>query len=57
MKAGDEIRSLMTGRWQEVGRQTRPLAGGMPWLEPRRAFAAGLSGTVNLTTWPNYHSH
>jgi len=35
---------------------TATLAGSMPWLKPRRAFAAGLSGTVNLTTWPNYHS-
>jgi spermidine/putrescine transport system substrate-binding protein len=35
---------------------TAALAGNMPWLKPRSAFAAGLSGTVNLTTWPNYHS-
>lgn len=27
----------------------------VPILKPRRAYAA-LSGTVNLTTWPNYHS-
>src|SRR5262245_2151178 len=27
----------------------------VPGLRPRKAYAA-LSGTVNLTTWPNYHS-
>ena len=27
----------------------------VPGLKPRKAYAA-LSGTVNLTTWPNYHN-
>ena len=26
----------------------------VPGLRPRKAFAEGLSGTVNFTTWPNY---
>ena len=30
-------------------------ASAMPGLKPRKAYAA-LSGTVNLTTWPNYHN-
>ena len=38
-------------------RRRRPpcLAPAMPGLRPRKAYAA-LSGTVNLTTWPNYHN-
>ena len=37
-----------------LGPATAVLAGAMPGLRPRKAYAAGLSGTVNFTTWPNY---
>ncbi|HTN97107.1 MAG TPA: spermidine/putrescine ABC transporter substrate-binding protein, partial [Nordella sp.] len=38
-----------------LGLATAVLGGAVPGLRPRRAYAA-LSGTVNLTTWPNYHN-
>lgn len=38
-----------------LGLATAVLGWAMPGLKPRKAFAA-LSGTVNLTTWPNYHN-
>lgn len=38
-----------------LGLATTVLAGAMPGLRPRRAFAAGeLGNTLNFTTWPNY---
>jgi spermidine/putrescine transport system substrate-binding protein len=36
-----------------LGLATAVLAGAVPGLRPRKAYAA-LSGTVNFTTWPNY---
>lgn len=38
-----------------LGLATAVLGSAVPGLRPRKAYAA-LSGTVNLTTWPNYHS-
>ena len=38
-----------------LGLATAVLGSAVPGLKPRKAYAA-LSGTVNLTTWPNYHS-
>src|SRR5215216_1702249 len=38
-----------------LGLATAVLGSAMPGLKPRKAYAA-LSGTVNLTTWPNYHN-
>jgi spermidine/putrescine transport system substrate-binding protein len=38
-----------------LGVATAVLGSAMPGLRPRKAHAA-LSGTVNLTTWPNYHN-
>lgn len=37
-----------------LGAATAMLGAAIPALRPRKAYAA-LSGTVNLTTWPNYH--
>ena len=37
-----------------LGLATAVLGPAVPGLRPRKAYAA-LSGTVNLTTWPNYH--
>ena len=38
-----------------LGLATSVLAGAVPSLLPRRAFAAGeLGDTLNFTTWPNY---
>jgi spermidine/putrescine transport system substrate-binding protein len=38
-----------------LGMATAVLAGAVPALRPRRAFAAGdLGDTLNFTTWPNY---
>src|SRR5262245_48393173 len=40
-----------------LGLATAVMAGAVPGLRPRKARAAGaLSGTLNLTTWPNYWS-
>ena len=38
-----------------LGLATAVLSTTMPGLSPRKAYA-GLSGTLNLTTWPNYWS-
>jgi spermidine/putrescine transport system substrate-binding protein len=38
-----------------LGAATAVLGAAIPALRPRKAYAA-LSGTVNLTTWPNYHA-
>ena len=38
-----------------LGAATAVLGAAIPALRPRKAYAA-LSGTVNLTTWPNYHN-
>jgi spermidine/putrescine transport system substrate-binding protein len=38
-----------------LGLATAVMSTAMPWLKPRKAYA-GLSGTLNLTTWPNYWS-
>ncbi|MBL8894426.1 MAG: spermidine/putrescine ABC transporter substrate-binding protein [Rhizobiales bacterium] len=38
-----------------LGLATAVLSTAMPGLRPRKAYA-GLSGTLNLTTWPNYWS-
>ena len=38
-----------------LGAATAVLGSAVPGLKPRKAYAA-LSGTVSLTTWPNYHS-
>ena len=38
-----------------LGAATLVLGSAIPGLKPRKAYAA-LSGTVNLTTWPNYHN-
>jgi spermidine/putrescine transport system substrate-binding protein len=38
-----------------LGLATAVLGSAVPGLKPRKAYAA-LSGTVNLTTWPNYHN-
>lgn len=38
-----------------LGLATTVLSTAMPGLRPRKAYA-GLSGTLNLTTWPNYWS-
>ena len=38
-----------------LGLASAVMAGAVPGLRPRKAYAA-LSGTVNLTTWPNYHN-
>lgn len=38
-----------------LGTAAAVLGAAVPQLHPRRAHAA-LSGTVNLTTWPNYHN-
>jgi spermidine/putrescine transport system substrate-binding protein len=37
-----------------LGLATAVIGGAVPGLRPRKAFAEGLSGTVNFTTWPNY---
>ncbi len=38
-----------------LGLAATVLASAMPWLAPRRAYAAGeLGDTLNFTTWPNY---
>ena len=37
-----------------LGLATAVIGGAVPDLRPRKAFAEGLSGTVNFTTWPNY---
>ena len=37
-----------------LGLATAVLSSAMPGVRPRKAFAEGLSGTVNFTTWPNY---
>jgi spermidine/putrescine transport system substrate-binding protein len=37
-----------------LGAAAAALGAAIPALMPRKAYAA-LSGTVNLTTWPNYH--
>jgi spermidine/putrescine transport system substrate-binding protein len=38
-----------------LGLATTVLAGAMPWLAPRKAYAQGeLGDTLNFTTWPNY---
>jgi spermidine/putrescine transport system substrate-binding protein len=37
-----------------LGVATAVMSTAMPGLRPRKAFAEGLSGTVNFTTWPNY---
>jgi len=37
-----------------LGVATAVLSTAVPGLKPRKAFAEGLSGTVNFTTWPNY---
>jgi spermidine/putrescine transport system substrate-binding protein len=38
-----------------LGLATTVLAGAVPSLLPRRAYAAGeLGDTLNFTTWPNY---
>ena len=38
-----------------LGLATAVMSGAVPGLRPRKAYA-GLSGTVNFTTWPNYFS-
>jgi spermidine/putrescine transport system substrate-binding protein len=38
-----------------LGLATAVLSTAMPGLRPRKAYA-GLSGTLNVTTWPNYFS-
>jgi spermidine/putrescine transport system substrate-binding protein len=38
-----------------LGMATTVLGSAVPGLSPRQAHAA-ISGTVNLTTWPNYHN-
>lgn len=38
-----------------LGAAAAVLGASVPALKPRKAYA-GLSGTVNLTTWPNYHN-
>jgi spermidine/putrescine transport system substrate-binding protein len=38
-----------------LGTAALVLGSAVPGLRPRKAYAA-LSGTVNLTTWPNYHN-
>ena len=38
-----------------LGLATAVLGMAVPGLRPRKAYAA-LSGTLNLTTWPNYWS-
>src|SRR4051812_35152270 len=38
-----------------LGLATAVLGWAVPALKPRKAYGA-LSGTVSLTTWPNYHS-
>lgn len=38
-----------------LGAAATVLGAAMPLLKPHKAYAA-LSGTVNLTTWPNYHN-
>src|SRR5262245_26781953 len=38
-----------------LGTAAAVLAGAVPVLRSRHAFAEDISGTVNLTTWPNYH--
>jgi spermidine/putrescine transport system substrate-binding protein len=38
-----------------LGLATTVLGSAVPGLKPRKAYAQ-LSGTVNLTTWPNYHN-
>src|SRR5260221_12045723 len=38
-----------------LGLATAVLSSAVPGLRPRKAYA-GLSGTVNFTTWPNYFS-
>ncbi|MEZ5776526.1 MAG: extracellular solute-binding protein [Hyphomicrobiaceae bacterium] len=38
-----------------LGAAAAVLGSAVPLLKPRRAYGA-LSGTVNLTTWPNYHN-
>ena len=37
-----------------LGLATAVMGSAVPGLRPRKAFAEGLSGTVNFTTWPNY---
>jgi spermidine/putrescine transport system substrate-binding protein len=39
-----------------LGAATAVMAGAMPWLKPRSAYAFGdLGDTVVFSTWPNYH--
>jgi spermidine/putrescine transport system substrate-binding protein len=38
-----------------LGLATAVLSGAVPGLRPRKSYA-GLSGTLNFTTWPNYFS-
>lgn len=38
-----------------LGLATAVMSGAVPGLRPRKAYA-GLSGTLNVTTWPNYFS-
>src|SRR5205823_12289187 len=38
-----------------LGLATAVLGTAIPGLKPRKAYGA-VSGTVSLTTWPNYHS-
>ena len=38
-----------------LGLATAVMSSAVPGLRPRKAYA-GLSGTVNFTTWPNYFS-
>lgn len=35
---------------------TLTLGQALPGLRPRKAYAGMLAGTINLTTWPNYHN-
>jgi spermidine/putrescine transport system substrate-binding protein len=39
-----------------LGTAAAVLTGAVPALRPRHAMAEDISGTVSLTTWPNYHS-
>jgi spermidine/putrescine transport system substrate-binding protein len=58
-----ELRRLRTGSVSRrhflgvtgLGAAASVLGAAVPALKPRQASAA-LSGTVNLTTWPNYHN-
>lgn len=62
-KLMDELRRLEKGSVSRrhflgvtgLGTAAAVLAAAVPVLKPRKAYAA-LSGTVNLTSWPNYHN-